>query len=116
MDLGPEHVTAIVGGGGAAGWLAKLLFDRVFGKALKAEDKVEAEQESKLDKVLALVEEMRRELDVVLERLNQQQGSVGELRERINGVSANHGGRIDTLEKQMVEVRLLQQQPRPRRR
>ncbi len=93
-----------VGGTGILGIIVTALWRRGEKKRDKAEEQVEANEQAKLSEALDLLKtmqhelaEMRIESRLSAERFITVQSAVGEMRERVNGISANHGPKLEAL-------------------
>lgn len=102
----PDIVPLATGPAAVALWeLGKWL---VIGRLKKAEAVVEGVEKGdreKLDTVLGLVQKMEKELGIMTEKLSGYAGTVAEVKGRIDGMSANYGGRLSQLEKDFIELR-----------
>ena len=95
-DIG--DITGIVGGTAGVGVLAKYVWDSVKGRRDALESKAESSLEEKIDQLLADVAEIKTENRLTAERQLVTSAVVAEVKERIDGISANHGQRINELE------------------
>lgn len=113
-----DELDVVAKGGGALGGLvglgavAKFIWDSVRSRKEQLEEKAEEARDKKLDALLAGQEEQKKQLSVVelelrglTERLSTQAGQVAEAKARIEGISANHGGRLGAVEQALVEIR-----------
>jgi len=71
----------------------------------EAQDKVEHDAATKLDQVLKDIGEIRGDIRVVTEKLSTHSSEVAQVKERVEGISGNYGGRIGKLEADIVELR-----------
>lgn len=99
-------VAALGSGGGVV--LLQQLISRLLKKGADAEEKAAASMALKLDKVLEEVGLVKHELGLMAQSLSTTTGTVAEVKARIDGVSANHGGRLGELERkhENIETRL----------
>lgn len=97
-DFGVGDITGIVGGTAGVGVLAKYVWDSVKGRKDDLEAKAETSVEKKIDQLLLDVAEIKSENRVTAERQLVTTAVVTEVKERIDGVSTNHGKRIGDLE------------------
>jgi hypothetical protein len=88
--------------------------ERWVNRADKREEQVEASETKKLDAVLVGVTELKQEFAVMGTKLLQQAASVDALRGRIDGISAAHGPKLDSLAERVtrVETQLEERLPR----
>lgn len=111
----PGEIVGLLTGGGASvlglykvgEWLVKSRFDRAEKTEADAEAaKAKATEDlgTKLEQVLAVVTKMDREFAVMARDLSTTTGSVGEVKARIDGLSANHGPRLAKLEEEMARI------------
>lgn len=95
-DLG--DITGIVGGATGVSVLAKYIWDSVRSRKDALEEKAEGGMERKIDQLLLDVAEIKTENRITAERQLVTTAVVAEVKERIDGVSLNHGKRIGDLE------------------
>ena len=110
---------AATGPASIAVWkFAEWFISKRLNKAEKQEEATEAEEKSKLDKLLEAVQRMERDVALISRDLSMHAGAVAKVEERINGMSTNHGQRISQLERDVVELKTLVNQllSSPRRR
>lgn len=100
MTLDAESVAAVAGSVGAGALAWRFLVSKAFRTAEKTEDAISA----KLDTVLATLHELQTEVRADRERAAAVQSAVIEVKDRINGVSANHGPRIGDLEQRWAAL------------
>lgn len=116
--MSAEPMELILGGGAGAGGVIALwkavewLVAGRLKKAEKAEEQVEVDaraallsQQEKLNEVLTTLQKMDRELGELGQQISNQAGSVSEVKNRIDGISANYGQRLAQLEQGLVELR-----------
>lgn len=119
--LGSMHIDGVseeavalaktVGGGGVAGFLFKYLLDRVKGADAKidaAAAKAEAGRDAKLDLIITKCSGMDSRIGGLEHRLDTYSGVVKEVKDRVEGVSNNHGPRLGDLEQRnaVLEARV----------
>ena len=59
----------------------------------------------RVDAVLAKLSALELDFRSLVEKLSTQTGAVAEVKARVEGMSANHGGRIGSVEQAIVELR-----------
>ena len=101
-DLNIPEVGGYVAGGGA---LAKFAWDFITARAKKA-DQMEAddraEEAADIKKLLEVTQEIRRDMALFQQTLNTQAGVVAEVKGRLDGISANYGTRLSSLEQSVA--------------
>jgi len=99
-------MTGLGSGGGAL--LLQQILARMLKRGADAEEKAAESMAVKLDKVLEEVGAVKHELGLMAQSLSTTTGTVAEVKARIDGVSANHGGRLGELERkhENLETRL----------
>lgn len=109
--MSDDNVFSLVGGsvGAAAGVgvLAKYVWDSVRGRRDKLEEQQESRSEMKLDTLVAGQQRMELELRDMRNAIATQAGTVDTMKERINGVAADHAPRIKALELWQASVEAL---------
>ncbi len=100
------------GGGGVALVIAKFIWDSVKGRKDQLEKQVETtakevdvERDKKMDAVLSKLGAMELDMRSLLEKHATQIGAIAEVKARVEGISANYGARISTMEQSLVELR-----------
>lgn len=124
MSLDPAEGVGLVVGGAGGVKLFDLLVTRFFRRAEQAEDSREEAQaevvkelNSKLDAVLSELHELKSETRADRERAAAVQSALSEVKNRIDGISANHGPKIGALEQEMAALKArVDSVERPRRR
>lgn len=91
-------ITSLVGGTAGVGVLAKYVWDSVRQRKDALEEKAEGSMEKKIDQLLLDVAEIKSENRITAERQLVTTAVVSEVKERIDGISHNHGKRIGDLE------------------
>lgn len=91
-------VTSIVGGGAGVVVLAKYLWDSVRQRKEHLESQRESSAELKLDKLVEGQGRLELELRDMRNALHNQNGEMGGLRDRVNGMSADYSARLKDLE------------------
>jgi hypothetical protein len=110
-----ELATAAIGGGGSVGVFVLWLLRRgeADAKRLKeAEAAAVSASVLKIDQVLAVVGDIKMDLRVLAEKHHAQTGELVQVKERVDGLSINHGGRLSKLEEMVTEVRTILAQRR----
>lgn len=97
-DLGIGDVSGIAGGLTGVGVLAKYIWDSVKARKDQLEAAAEGGMEKKIDQLLLDVAEIKSENRVTAERQLVTTAVVAEVKDRIDGVSTNHGKRLGELE------------------
>lgn len=97
----PAEIVALVGGSSTAGVIGKFLWD----KYVRREERDEVQRDGKLDAVLAKLSALELDFRSLVEKLSTQTGAVAEVKARVEGMSANHGGRLGSVEQAIVELR-----------
>lgn len=93
-------MTALGAGGGAVilGRMAQWWLAR----GQSAVDRAEETAASKLDQVLVAVVRLESDVRLLVSKHDAQAAEVGEVKARIEGISANYGGRLGKLEERVV--------------
>lgn len=108
MDSTGELIGYLGGGAGATaalGMLAKYVWDSVRTRKEQLEQRAEAERDEKMDAVLAKLSALEMDMVRLLEKDATQLSQVTELKSRVEGLSANYGGRLGSVEQSIAELR-----------
>lgn len=98
----PSDILATAGGTAGVGVMVKYAWDYLRNRNEQLETKVEGDRDEKLDKVLTVVQRMERDLAVMSTEAKQQAVALGNVYERVEGISKNHGGRLGELEQRLA--------------
>lgn len=101
----PSDILATGGGAAGVGVLAKYIWDSVRQRKEQLEDRAEETRDAKLDTVLEKLGNLELEFRGAMERIAAQTSTLGEVRARVEGISANYGQRISEMEKELVAIR-----------
>jgi hypothetical protein len=109
---GSEIFGYSAGGGGIVLVIAKFIWDSVKGRKDQLEKQVETSakeidvaRDAKMDAVLSKLGTMELDMRSLLEKHATQIGAIAEVKNRVEGISTNHGGRLGTIEQALVELR-----------
>ncbi len=100
-----ELVLGGVGTAGGVAVLARYIWETTRRRKEALEEHVEKARDGKLDTVLAKLGAVELELRSLLEKASTTAGSISEVKSRVEGISANHGNRLGTLEQTTTELR-----------
>ena len=100
MTLDGESAAALAASAGAGALAWKFILSKAFRASEKAEDSIS----NKIDEVLAELHDLKTEVRADRERASAVQSIVAEVKERIDGVSNNHGPRIGELEQRWAAL------------
>lgn len=98
----------VLGGAGTVGGvavLARYIWEATQRRKQALEEQAEKARDGKLDTVLAKLSAVELELRSLLEKSSTTAGSISEVKSRVEGISANHGNRLGTLEQAATELR-----------
>jgi hypothetical protein len=117
MSDGSDLLPWLAGPGSVIAWkLGEWLVGSKVKRGEQAEEKAEDERDNKLGEVLEIVTKMERELAVMGHKLTSQAVESGEIKARVEGMSANYGSRVGLLEQRLAVLDEGMRELRERRR